>query len=196
MSELDASLCRQRVRIPTIIIRELYEVKQKVCSSIHELEKWFWRKASMSETDYSYILAKRTRGKFYLPSIGFPLQEHLRAKKLKTNTNRGSAAKSYREKWAWISRRVKRLCTLWTFQSILFLLEGRKSTKILNWKKFLNGIEGLNWMHRYAQIEFENQAESYVNVMTKNKRRLPRNMNWKVCLEVQRKWIGRTLSIF
>ena len=81
MSELNASLCRQRVRIPTIIIRELYEEKQKVCSSIHELEKWFWRKASMSETDYAYILAKRTRGKFYLPSIGFPLQEHLRAKK-------------------------------------------------------------------------------------------------------------------
>ena len=35
----------------------------------------------MSETDYTYILAKRTRGKFYVPSIGFPLQEHLRAKK-------------------------------------------------------------------------------------------------------------------
>ena len=83
MSELDASLCRQRVRIPTIIIREIYEEKQKVCSSIHELEKWFWRKASMSETDYTYILAKWTRGKFYLPSIGFPLQEHLRAKNSK-----------------------------------------------------------------------------------------------------------------
>ena len=145
MSELDASLCRQRVRIPTIIIRELYEVKQKVCSSIHELEKWFWRKASMSETDYCFILAKRTRGKFYLPSIGFPLQEHLRAKKVNTNTNRGSAVKSYQENWAWKSRRVKWLCILWLFQSILFLLEGRKhknsSLKIIppwNWRSELD----------------------------------------------------------
>ena len=81
MSELDASLCRQRVRRPTIIISQTYEEKQKVCSSIHELERWFWRKSSMSETDYTYNLARRTRGKFYLPSIGFPLQEHLRARK-------------------------------------------------------------------------------------------------------------------
>ena len=95
----------------------------------------------MSETDYTYILAKWTRGKFYLPSIGFPPQKHLRAKKLKTNTNRGSAAKSYQENWAWKLRRVKWLCILWPFQSILFLLEARKSTKILNWKK----IPHWNW---------------------------------------------------
>ena len=30
------------------------------------------KKASMSGTYYNYILAKRTRGKFYLQSIGFP----------------------------------------------------------------------------------------------------------------------------
>ena len=150
----------------------------------------------MTETDYTYILAKRTRGKFYLPSIGFPLQEHLRAKKFNTNSNRGNAAKSYQENWAWKLRRVKWLCILWPFQSILFLLEGRKSTKILNWKKFLNGIEGLNWMHRYAQNKFENQAESYTKNMTKNKRSVRRIMNWKGCLEVKRVWIGRTLSIF
>ena len=126
MSELDPSLCRQRVWIPTIIIREIYEEKQKVCSPIHELERWFWRKASWSETDYTYILAKRIRGKFYLPSIGFPQREHLRAKKVNTNTNRGSAAKSYQENWAWKTRRVKWLRILWPFQSLLFLLEGRK----------------------------------------------------------------------
>ena len=97
MCELDASLCRQRVRTPTIIISETYEEKQKVCSSIHELERWFWRKAGMSETDYTYILAKRTKGTFYLPSIGFPLKEHLRAKKFNTNTNSGRAAKIYQE---------------------------------------------------------------------------------------------------
>ena len=88
MSELDRSLCGQRVRRPTIIISETYEEKEKVCSSIHELERWFWRNSSMSETDYTYILAKRTRGKFYLPSIGFPLQEHLRAKKVNTKIER------------------------------------------------------------------------------------------------------------
>ena len=45
----------------------------------------------------------------------------------------------------------------------------------------INGIDSLNRMHRYAQNGFENQAESYANVMTKNKRYIPRNMNWKSC---------------
>ena len=60
------------------------------------------------------------------------------------------------------------------------------NTKNLHWKIILNGIECLNWMHRYAQNEFENQAESYAKVMTKNKRYILRNMNWKGWSEVQR----------
>ena len=82
----------------------------------------------MSETDYTYILAKRSRGKFYLPSIGFPLQEHLCAKKFNTNTNRGSAAKSYQEKRAWKSRRVKWLCFFLTF-SVFLVSVRRKETQ-------------------------------------------------------------------
>ena len=109
--------------------RKLSKEKQKVCSSIQEFWRWFWRKASMRETDYTHILAKRTRGKFYLPSNGFRLQQQLRAEKFNTNTNRGTAAKNYPENWAWKSRRVKWLCILWPFQSILFLLEGRKHKK-------------------------------------------------------------------
>ena len=99
----------------------------------------------MSETDFTYILPKRTRGNFYLPSIGFPLQQHLRAEKFNTNTHRGTAAKSYPENCAWKSRRVKWLCILWPFQSILFLLEGRKhknsQLKIIpqwNWRSELD----------------------------------------------------------
>ena len=185
MSELDTSLCRQRVRIPTKIISETYEEKQKVRSSIHELERWFWRKASMSETDYNYILAKRTRGKFYLPSTGFPLQEHLRAKNFNTNTNRGSAAKSYQENWAWKSSWVKWLCIRWPFQSILFLLEGRihknSYLKIIpqwNWRSELDASLCTEWVWKSSRIIRE--------VMTKNKRYILRNMNWKGWSEVQR----------
>ena len=93
----------------------------------------------MSEKDYTYI-AKRSRGKFYLPSVRFPLEEQLLAKKLDTNTNRGSAAKIYQENWAWKSRRVRWLCILWPFQSILFLLEGR-----IHKNSYLKIIPQWNW---------------------------------------------------
>ena len=94
----------------------------------------------MGETDYTYI-AKRSRGKFYFPSIRFPLQEHLRAKKVNTNTNRGSTAKIYQEKWAWKSRRVNWLCILWPFQSITFLFQWREHKK-----SSLKNNPQWNWM--------------------------------------------------
>ena len=101
----------------------------------------------MSETDYTYI-AKRSRAKFYLPSIRFPLEEHLRAKKFNTNTNRGSAAKIYQENWAWKSRRVRWLCILWPFQSFLFLLEGR-----IHKSSYLKKIPQWNWRSElYASL--------------------------------------------
>ena len=77
---------------------------------------------------------------FYLNSIRFPLQEHLRAKKFNTNTNRGSAAKIYQKNWAWKSRRIRWLCILWPFQSILFLLEGR-----IHKNSYLKIIPQWNW---------------------------------------------------
>ena len=149
----------------------------------------------MTETDYAYILAKRTRGKFYLPSIGFPLQEHLCAKKFNTNTNRGSAAKSYQEKRAWKSRRVKWLCIFWPFQSFLFLLEGRKhknsSLKIIpawNWRSELDASLCTERVWKPSRIIRKSYDEKQRSVL--------RNMNWKGCLEVKRVWIGRTLRLF
>ena len=125
------------------------------------LRKQFWKRGSTKHNWTSWL--------FRPPKISLKRTKERKQKTAKSDSNcgstnsetkRGSAAKNYQGLWTSNSRRVKRLCSLWTFHSILFHLEGTV-LKYIIWNYFFNWRENLNSMCGYAQRQGETQKNYY-----------------------------------
>ena len=120
--------------------------------------------------------------------------------KIHFRNRRRNGSQKLSRKWTWISTRVKELCKLWSFQTILFPLEGTKleieELMKLSQSKWMSELDALLcWRGCYAEEDIEKQEESYAKHMEK-KQYIFRKMKSPGRFEGQRVRMTRITPIF